>query len=102
MDYINRELSKAYAEAKNIIDDDGSLNYSKINQSTLFSGDEISLPKFKEFVQKNPDYMGVYNHWKKLFDKSIEISSMELNAYRDSTPYSEIRDLYNFLIKLKS
>jgi hypothetical protein len=102
MDYINRELAKAHAEAKNIIDSEGSLDYSKINPSTLFSGDEISLPKFREFVQKNPDYMGVYNHWKKLFDKSMEISLMELNAYRSSTSYSDIKDLYNFLIKLKS
>jgi hypothetical protein len=101
-DYIQRELDKAYAEAKNIIDDDGSLNYSKINQSTLFSGDEISLPKFKEFVQKNPDYMGVYNSWKKLFDKEMEISLTDLNAFRSSTRYSDIKDLYNFLIKLKS
>lgn len=102
MEYINRELAKAHDEAKNIIDADGSLNYSKITPSSLFSGDEISLPKFKEFVQKNPDYVGVYNHWKKLFDKSIEISSMDLNAFRSSTSYSDIRDLYNFLIKLKS
>jgi hypothetical protein len=102
VDYIQRELAKAYAEAKNIIDDDGSLNYSKINQSTLFSGDEISQPKFKEFVQKNPDYMGVYNSWKKLFDKEMEISLTDLNAFRSSTRYSDIKDLYNFLIKLKS
>jgi len=26
---------------------------------------------------------------------------MDLNAYRSSTPYSEIKDLYNFLIKFK-
>ncbi len=102
MDYIQRELAKAHAEAKNIIDTDGSLDYSKINPSSLFSGDEISLPKFKEFAQKNPDYMGVYNHWKKLFDKTMEISSTDLNAYRSSTSYSDIKDLYNFLIKLKS
>lgn len=99
MNYINRELDKAYREAESIIDADGSLNQSKIQPSTLFSGDEISLPKFEAFVKKNPDYMGVFNAWKKLFDKSMEISL--LNAYRSSTPYSEIRDLYNFLIKFK-
>lgn len=102
MNYIKKELDKAYNNAKNIIGDDGSLDYSKITPSNLFSGDKISLPKFEAFVEKNPDYGGVFNHWKKLFDKDIELSLIELNAFRDSTPYSEIKDLYNFLIKFKS
>jgi hypothetical protein len=101
IDYINKELAKAHNEAKNIIDAEGSLDYSKITPSSLFSGDKISLPKFKDFVKKNPEYKGVFNHWEKLFDKTMEISLMDLNAYRSSTPYSEIRDLYNFLIKFK-
>jgi hypothetical protein len=100
--HIQRELAKAHAEAKNIIDDDGSLNYSKMTPSTLFSGKEISLDNFERFAQKNPEYMGVFNSWKKLFDKTMEISTTDLNAFRSSTPYSDIKYLYNFLIRLKS
>lgn len=101
INYINKELAKAHDEAKNIIDNDGSLNYSKVNPSTLLSGDKISLPKFEAFVRKNPKYKGIFNDWKKLFDKSIELSLIELNAFRDSTPYSKIKDLYDFLNKFK-
>jgi len=97
-----KEIEQAYIEAKNIIDKDGSLNYGKITPSTIFTGDDISLPNFERFVSKNPEYKGVFNDWKKLFDKSIELSVIELNAFRESTPYEKIRNLYNFLIQFRS
>lgn len=97
----SKEIEQAYIEAKNIIDSDGSLNYAKITPSTIFIGDDINLSKFESFVSKNPEYKGVFNDWKKLFDKSIEMGNIKLNAFRDSTPYEKIRNLYNFLIKIK-
>lgn len=96
-----KEIERAYIEAKNIIDNDGSLNHEKITPSTIFTGGDISLPNFEHFVSKNPEYKGVFNDWKKMFDKSMELSSTELNAFRDSTSYEEIRNLYNFLIKIR-
>jgi hypothetical protein len=96
-----KEIEKAYKEAKNIIDSDGSINYSKITPSEIFTGDIISLPNFERFVSKNPEYRGVFNDWKKMFDKSIELSSTELKAFRDSTPYYKIRNLYDFLIEIR-
>jgi hypothetical protein len=96
-----KEIEQAYIEAKNIIDNDGSLNYGKITPSSIFIGDDISLPNFERFVTKNPEYKGVFNDWKKMLDKSMELSSTELNAFRDSTPYLEIKKLYDFLIKIK-
>jgi hypothetical protein len=96
-----KEIEQAYIEAKNIIDNDGSLNYGKITPSSIFIGDDISLPNFERFVTKNPEYKGVFNDWKKMLDKSMELSSTELNAFRDSTPYLEIKKLYGFLIKIK-
>jgi len=96
-----KEIEQAYIEAKNIIDNDGSLNYGKITPSSIFIGDDISLPNFERFVTKNPEYKGVFNDWKKMLDKSMELSSTELNAFRDSTPYEKIRNLYNFLIKIR-
>ena len=97
-----KEIERAYIEAKNIIDNDGSLNHEKITPSTIFTGGDISLPNFERFVSKNPEYKGVFNDWKKMFDKSMELSSTELNAFRDSTPYEKIRNLYNFLVEFRS
>lgn len=99
--HTSKEIEQAYNEARNIIDKDGSLNYSKITPSTIFIGDGISLPNFERFVTKNTEYKGVFNDWKEMLDKSIELSSAELNAYRDSTPYEQIRKLYDFLINIK-
>jgi hypothetical protein len=96
-----KEIEQAYIKAKNIIDYDGSLNYEKITPSTIFKGDSISLPKFENFANKNPEYKGVFNDWEKMFYKYLELSSTELNAYRNSTPYEKIRNLYNFLIKIR-
>lgn len=96
-----KEIGEAYVEAQNIIEKDGSINYAKITPSTIFTGDIINEPNFERFARKNPEYKGVFNDWKKLFDKSIELSSIELNAYRDSTPYKEVRNLYNFLLQIR-
>ncbi len=96
-----KEIEQAYIEAQNIIEKDGSINYAKITPSTIFTGDIINEPNFERFANKNPEYKGVFNDWKKLFDKSIELSSTELNAYRDSTPYKEVRNLYNFLLQIR-
>ena len=101
INYINKELSKEFQNAKNIIDPDGSINYNKITPSTIFTGNDINLPKFEKFVQNNPDYRGVFNDWKKLFDMHLDLSLKDLKAYRSSTPYLEIKDLYNFLINFK-
>jgi hypothetical protein len=101
INHINKELSKAYLDAKNIIDDDGSLNYSKIEPSTLFSGNEISFTKFENFIKNNPEYKGIFEDWKRLFNMEMDLSMKDLNAYRDSTKYSDIKDLYNFLVDFR-
>jgi hypothetical protein len=95
------EIEKAYIEAKNIIDKDGSLNHSKITTSSIFKGEDISLPNFERFVIKNPEYQGVFNDWKKLFDEEIDLSIKELNAFRDSASYIKIRNLYDYLIEYR-
>lgn len=92
------DIEKAYAEAKNIIDNDGSIDISKITPSKIFVGDSISLPNFERFAKNNPEYLGVFNDWKKLFDKHTELLMKDLNAFRSSTPYNKIKDLYDFLL----
>jgi hypothetical protein len=101
INHINKELSKAFKESKNIIDNDGSINYSKITPSKIFNGEDISLTNFEYFVKKNPDYQGVFNDWKKIFDKDIELSLKKFNSFRSSINYLDIKNLYNFLIELR-
>lgn len=96
-----KEIEDAYREAENIIDDDGSLNFSKIEPSTIFTGGDINLPKFEQFAKKNPDYKGVFDSWKKVFDKDVELSSAETNSYRTTIPRKTLRKLYDFLVDLK-
>ena len=99
--HSTNEIEKAYRESKNIIDNGGSINQSKITQSGIFVGDVISLPNFEKFVENNPEYRGVFNDWKKLFDMEIELSLKNLNAFRDSIKYDNIKPLYDYLINLK-
>lgn len=99
-EYIQKEINKAFIDAKNIIDEDGSLDYSKITPSTIFTGGEVSLPNFERFVEKNPEYKGVFEDWKKLFYKTLEYN--HLHAFRDTTPYNDIKNLHNFLVGFKN
>jgi hypothetical protein len=94
-----KELEKAYRDAKNIIDQDGSINPAKIEQSKIFVGGDINLAAFERFAKNNPEYQGVFNDWKKLF--YLTMDTKELNAFRDSTPYTEIKKLYDFLINFR-
>lgn len=96
-----QEIQQAFQDAKNIIDDSGSINQSKIEQSEIFKGGDINLPRFESFVKDNPEYKGVFNDWKKLFDEYMELFLTELHAYRNSTPIDRIRKLRNTLINIK-
>lgn len=75
-------MEKGFQEAKNIIDEDGSLNNSKITPSNLFQDDSINLPNFERFIKSNPEYTGVFNDWKKILDEDIELSSKRTYAFR--------------------
>ncbi len=91
-----KAMEKAFQDAKNIIEPDGSINQEKIDQSEIFVGGDISVPGFERFAKNNPEYQGVFNDWKKLLD--IALFPKELNAYRDTTSYERIRKLYDFLM----
>ena len=100
-DVTPKELEAAFRESKNIIDADGSINQEKITPSSIFTGEDISIANFEEFVRKNPAYKGVFNDWKKLYDRYMELYLTDLNAFRDTTPYEEIKKLYDFLVTYK-
>lgn len=94
------ELEKEMKKAKSIFDEDGNIDQRKIQQSEIFKGDNINLPSFEKFVSKNPEYKGVFDAWKKLFDTSIELSLIELNAFRNSTSFESIMKLYKYVKQL--
>ena len=100
--HSTKEMEAAFQEAESIIDSDGSINQAKITPSELFVGGGINLPAFENFVSENTEYIGVFNDWKKLFDLQTKLLITDLNAYRDSTTYQEIRNLYKFLIDYKN
>ena len=95
-------ISKGFKEAKNIIDNDGSINPLKTQLSNIFTGGEINIANFERFVENNPEYKNVFNDWRKLLDDSMKLSVIELNAYRDSTQINDIRELRSFLINFKN
>jgi hypothetical protein len=95
------DLNNAFSKMNDIIDKQGNIDYSKVIPSGVFDGEDISLPGFERFVEDNPEYIGVFNDWKKLFDIEIEMVLKELNAFRDSTSYDRIYRLYKFLVEYK-
>lgn len=94
-----KELERAHREAKNIFDEEGSIDTSKIEMSEIFTGGDISLPGFEKFANENPEYKGVFNDWKKLFDEDIKLSSQETNSFNIHS-YEDLKYLYDFLLSL--
>lgn len=94
-------IQKGFNDAKNIIDAEGNLDHSKIEKSNVFTGGDINLPQFERFANNNPEYMGVFEDWKKIFDENTELMIKNLHAYRDSTPIDRIRKLRDTLINIK-
>ena len=94
-------IEKGFIEAKNIIDEDGSINQLKITQSNIFEDDYINLPNFERFVKENPEYKGVFNDWKKLFDEEIELSLKDTYAFRYPS-LEQLEKLYLELLSLQN
>jgi GNAT superfamily N-acetyltransferase len=92
-------IEKGFKEGRNIIDEDGSLNKIKIIESDLFLDDEINLPAFERFVENNPQYKNVFNDWKKMFNKSMELSSKDTYAFRYPS-LEELEKLHSELLSL--
>ena len=82
------ELRKALSDTS-IFNEDGSINKAKITESEFFNEDGINLPRFERFVEKNPEYKGVFNNWKKMLDENMALHNKETNAFR----YPSIADL---------
>jgi hypothetical protein len=94
------DIERGFKEAKNIIDRDGSINIDKVTISNIFKGGEISLPAFESFSQKNQEYKGVFNDWKKIFDEDIELTLVDTNTSQIIS-INDMRKLYNYLVNIK-
>jgi hypothetical protein len=94
-------LEKGFQEAKNIIDEDGSLNKYKITPSNLFQDDSINLPNFERFIKANPEYTGVFNDWKKIFDEDIQLTLKDTYAFRYPS-LEQLEKLHSELLSIKN
>jgi hypothetical protein len=99
-DYNGKELQQELAKVKDIFYENGDIDFSKIEEITINLGG-INLPNFERFVKKNPEYQGIFDEWKKLFDADIDATLTELNAFRDSTPFDKIKELNIFLKSIR-
>ena len=94
-----KETEKALSD-KGIFNEDGSINKQKVTYSKVFVEEGINLPAFEDFVEKNPEFQGVFNHWKKLLDESFKLSIQSTNAFRYPS-LDELKFLKNELSKLQ-
>jgi len=98
--YSGKELEQELAKVKDIFDENGDIDFSKIEEITIDLGG-INLPNFERFVKKNPEFQGVFDEWEKLFDADINSTLIELNAFRSSTPFDKIKELNMFLKNIR-
>lgn len=97
-----KDIEQGFKEAKNIMDKEGNINPQKTQQSKIFTGGDINLPAFERYVEEHPEFKGVFEDWKNLFDEEMEASLKELNAFRNSTRIDRIAELREFLINYKN
>lgn len=90
-------IERAFREAKNIIDQHGNIDSSKMEKSTIFTGDDINIANFERFVQQNPEYKKTFDMWNKLNDEHMDLMLKNTNAHR-IIGYEDLRKLYNFLM----
>jgi hypothetical protein len=94
------DIQKGFEEAKNIIDEYGNIDYTKIQKSDLFDGNWISEDKLKDYVKKNPEYQKTYNIWKKLNNYYDYFLMKDSNSF-GIISYGEMKKLYDFLVQMK-
>lgn len=99
--YSPAELSSELKKVKDVFDEAGQLDYSKIEDINFDAGG-IVLSKFESFVEKNPEFKGVFDTWKKLFDENMDMTLKELNAFRSSTTFKRIKELNEFLKNIRT
>ena len=95
------DIDRGFREAKQIMDKDGNIDSSKVEKSLIFTGGDINLPNFENYIKKNPEYTKTFNVWKKLFDNVTHLMVAELHAFRNSTTLEMIRELRTYLINYK-
>ena len=96
------EVEQAFMDSKNIMDSQGNIDQSKIQNSEIFRGGEINVPGFERLVKEKPELQGVYNDWKKLFDEDNNLMFKELHAFRDTLNIDKIRELRGILMDIKN
>ena len=91
------EILRAKDEVLNVVDDNGEVDYSKIQKSTLFTGGHVDRSKFERFVAQNPEYKKAYNIWMKLNNEHANAMVVKKNYQSSVVDYNKLKKLYNFL-----
>ena len=97
--YVTEEELREALSDTSIFDKEGSIDKAKITESEFFNEDGINLPNFERFVEKNPEYKGVFDHWKKMLDENMKLHIKETNAFRYPT-IADLKELKEELLNL--
>jgi hypothetical protein len=95
-----KAIEKKFEEAKNIMDSDGNIDSSKIEMSTIFTGNEINIPNFERFIEANPEYQKTFDIWSKLHKDYMDLSLKDTKAFR-YPDYEGLKKLYQYLNEFK-
>jgi hypothetical protein len=95
-----KAIEKKFEEAKNVMDSDGNIDSSKIEMSTIFTGDEINIPNFERFIEANPEYQKTFDIWSKLHKDYLDLSLKDTKAFR-YPDYDGLKKLYQYLNEFK-
>lgn len=94
------DIEAAFKDAKNVIDDEGEIDSSKLEMSHIFKGGEINIPTFERFVEANPEYQKTYEIWTELHKQYLDLLLHETKAFR-VIGLKDLKKLYNFLLAFK-
>lgn len=97
------DLERGFKEAKEIVDQYGNIDYSKINKTDrLKIDDQVNWFNFERYVEKHPEYRKAFEEWERLINEDSEIGFKSTHAYRETTPYDRIKELRDFLINYRN
>lgn len=96
------DLERGFKEAKQIVDQYGNIDYSKLEKGSLKVDDQVNWANFERYVEQHPEYRPSFEEWKRLMNEEAELSFRPTHAYRETTPYEKIKELRDFLIDYRN
>jgi hypothetical protein len=76
-----QDIERGFQEAKQLIDQEGNIDSSKMEKSTIFTGGDINIPNFERYVAANPQYKKTFDVWTRLNDESTDLLLRHTNSH---------------------